>query len=138
MAFAGARIALADRFVPDIRTGRRPPLDLGGVLLATAGLSAVVYGMIEGQRYDWSTVKYGITIGEIIAAGLVLLACFVAWERRHREPLLPLGLFRSRTFAIMVVLNVVVQFALQSMLLLNSINLQSVLGMTAIRAGLTS
>jgi MFS family permease len=51
---------------------------------------------------------------------------------------MPLGLFRSRTFAIMVLLNVVVQFALQSMLLVNSINLQSVLGMTAVRAGLTS
>jgi len=138
LPIAVAGIALAYRFIPDIRTGQRPRLDLGGVLLATAGLSAVVYGVIEGQRYDWSTVKYGITIGEIIAAGLVLLACFVAWERRHREPLLPMGLFRSRTFAIMVVLNLVVQFALQSMLLVNSINLQSVLGMTAVRSGLTS
>src|SRR2546421_4079639 len=138
LPIAVAGIALAYRFVPGIRTGHRPRLDLGGMLLATAGLSAVVYGVIEGQRYDWATVKYGITIGEIIAAGLVLLACFVAWERRHREPLLPMGLFRSRTFAIMVVLNLVVQFALQSMLLVNSINLQSVLGMTAVRAGLTS
>ena len=98
----------------------------------------MVYGVIEGQRYDWGTVRYGITIGEIIGAGLVILAAFVAWERRHREPLMPLGLFRSRTFAIMVLLNVAVQFALQSMLLVNSINLQSVLGMTAVRAGLTS
>ena len=129
---------LAYRFVPDIRTGARPRLDLIGALLATTGLSAVVYGVIEGQRYDWGTVRYGITIGEIIGAGLVILAAFVAWERRHREPLMPLGLFRSRTFAIMVLLNVAVQFALQSMLLVNSINLQSVLGMTAVRAGLTS
>src|SRR5215468_10727616 len=138
LPIAAAGIALAYRFVPDVRTGRRPRLDLVGALLATTGLSAVVYGVIEGQRYDWGTVRHGITIGEIIGAGIVILAAFVAWERRHREPLLPLGLFRSRTFAIMVLLNVAVQFALQSMLLVNSINLQSVLGMTAVRAGLTS
>ena len=138
LPIAAAGIALAYAFVPDIRTGRRHRLDPGGVLLATAGLSAVVYGMIEGQRYSWSTVRYGITIPEIIGAGLVILAGFVAWERRHREPLVPLGLFRGRTFAIMVVLSVAVQFALQSMLLVNSINLQSVLGFSATRAGLTS
>jgi MFS family permease len=50
----------------------------------------------------------------------------------------PLGLFRNRTFAVMVVLNVAVQFGLQSMLLVNSISLQSVLGFTAVRAGLTA
>src|SRR5215472_703277 len=138
LPIAAAGIVLAYRFVPDVRTGRRPRLDLIGALLATTGLSAVVYGVIEGQRYDWCTVRYGITIPEIIAVGIAILAAFVAWERRHREPLLPLGLFRSRTFAIMVLLNVAVQFALQSMLLVNSINLQSVLGMTAVRAGLTS
>jgi EmrB/QacA subfamily drug resistance transporter len=138
LPIAAAGIVLAYRFVPDVRTGRRPRLDLVGALLATTGLSAVVYGVIEGQRYDWGTVRYGITIGEIIGAGIAVLAAFVAWERRHREPLLPLGLFRRRTFAIMVMLNVAVQFALQSMLLVNSINLQSVLGMTAVRAGLTS
>jgi EmrB/QacA subfamily drug resistance transporter len=138
LPIAAAAVALAYRFVPGVRTGRRPRLDVPGVLLSSGGLAAVVYGVIEGQRYDWSTVRYGITIGEIIGAGIALLAAFVVWERRQREPLMPLGLFRSRTFAILVTLNVVVQFALQSMLLVNSINLQSVLGFTAVRAGLTS
>jgi MFS family permease len=109
-----------------------------GVFSSMVGLSAVVYGVIEGQRYDWGTVRYGITIPEIIGAGLIVLAAFVAWERRHSQPLVPLGLFRSRTFAIMVLLNLAVQFALQSMLLVNSINLQSVLGFTAVHAGLTA
>jgi EmrB/QacA subfamily drug resistance transporter len=137
LPIAAAGIALAYVYVPDIRTGRRHRLDLPGVLLASVGLAAVVYGVIEGQRYAWGEVAYGITIPEIIGAGLALLAGFVAWERRHREPLVPLGLFRSRTFAIMVVLTVAVQFGLQSMLLVNSINLQSVLGFTALHAGLT-
>jgi EmrB/QacA subfamily drug resistance transporter len=137
LPIATAGIALAYVYVPDIRTGRRHRLDLPGVLLASVGLATVVYGMIEGQRYSWGEVAYGITIPEIIGAGLAVLAGFVAWEWRHREPLVPLGLFRSRTFAIMVVLTVAVQFGLQSMLLVNSINLQSVLGFTALHAGLT-
>jgi MFS family permease len=137
LPIAAAAIALAYAYVPDIRTGRRHRLDLPGVLLASVGLAAVVYGVIEGQRYAWGEVSYGITIPEIIGAGLAILAGFVAWEWRHREPLVPLGLFRSRTFAIMVVLTVAVQFGLQSMLLVNSINLQSVLGFTAVHAGLT-
>src|SRR5215472_13590802 len=117
LPIAAVGIAAAYLYVPDIRTGRRPRLDLAGMLLASAGLAAVVYGVIEGQRYAWGEVRYGITIPEIIGAGLVALAGFVAWERRHREPLVPLGLFRKPAFAVMVVLNVAVQFALQSMLL---------------------
>jgi EmrB/QacA subfamily drug resistance transporter len=138
LPIAAAGVALAYLYVPDIRTGQRHRLDLPGVLLASAGLAIVVYGVIEGQHYDWGTVEYGITIPEVIGAGLVVLAGFVAWERRHAQPLMPLSLFRNQTFAIMVVLNVLVQFALQSMLLVNSINWQSVLGFTAVHAGLTS
>jgi EmrB/QacA subfamily drug resistance transporter len=138
LPITAAGIVLAYLFVPEVRTARRHGLDVPGVLLATAGLAAVVYGVIEGQRYGWGEIRYGITIPEVIGAGIVLLGCFVAWERRYRQPLVPLGLFRSRTFTIMVALNVAVQFALQSMLLTNSINLQSVLGMTAVRSGLTS
>jgi EmrB/QacA subfamily drug resistance transporter len=128
---AATGIALAFLVVPEIRAGQDHRLDVPGVALAGMGLAAVTYGLIEGQRHDWGTVAVGITIPEIIVAGVVVLAGFVAWEQRHREPLVPLGLFRDRTFTIMVALNVVVQFALQSMLLVNSINLQSVLGFTA-------
>ncbi len=137
LPIAAAGIALAYAYVPEIRTGRRPRLDWFGLLLASAGLAAVSYGLIEGQRYDWGTVVLGVSIPEIIGAGVVILAGFRFWEQRHREPLVPPGLFRSRTFAIMVTLNLAVQFALQSMLLVNAINLQSVLGFTAVHAGLT-
>ena len=138
LPIAAAGIVLAYLLVPDVRPAGRPRLDLGGVLLAGTGLAAVSYGVIEGQRYRWGTVAYGVTIPQIIIAGAVILAGFALWERRHREPLMPLGLFRSRTFTIMVVSSAVVQFALQSMLLVNSVNLQSALGFTAVHAGLTS
>ncbi|GAB2845708.1 DHA2 family efflux MFS transporter permease subunit [Actinoallomurus bryophytorum] len=138
LPIAAAGIALALIHVPDIRTGRRHRLDLVGVLLASLGLSAVVFGLIEGQRYSWAEIRDGITIPEIIGAGVVILAAFVVWERHRPEPLMPLRLFADRTFTIMVVLNVLVQFALLSMMLVNAINLQSALGMTAVRSGLTA
>ena len=137
LPIAAAGIALAVMYVPRVRTARRPGLDVPGALLAGVGLTAVCYGVIEGQRYDWGTVTSGITIPEIIATGIVVLAGFAAWERRHRNPLVPPRLFRSRTFALIVALSALVQFALQSMLLVNGINLQSALGFTAVRAGLT-
>jgi len=131
-------IAGAYRYVPDLRTVRRHRLDPVGVALAAAGLAAVVYGLIEGQRYDWGNVGFGIAIPEIIGAGLAVLAVFVIWERCQDEPLIPLKLLQNRTFALLVTLAAAMQFALQSMLLVNSFTMQSVLGMTAIRAGLTS
>ncbi|MGH3303832.1 MAG: DHA2 family efflux MFS transporter permease subunit, partial [Streptosporangiaceae bacterium] len=137
LPIAAAGIAGSYAFVPDVRTGRRHLLDVPGVLLGSAGLAVLLYGVIEGQRYSWGTVAHGITIGEIIAAGALLLVAFCLWERRHSQPLLPGALLRNRTFTIMVVLNLVTQFALQSMLLVNSINLQSALGFTAVHAGLT-
>src|SRR5213080_4881662 len=67
-------LALAMLVIPDLRPGRRHRLDLLGVALATAGLLGVIYGLIEGQRYDWGVVTGVITISEIIGAGLVLIA----------------------------------------------------------------
>lgn len=137
LPIAAAGIILAFAVVPEVRTSRRQRLDVTGVVAASAGLAALSYGLIEGQSYSWGTVAGFVTIPEIIAAGVIALAVFAVWEGRQREPLMPLRLFRSGTFAIMVVLSTAVQFALQSMLLVNSVNLQSVLGFTAIRAGLT-
>ncbi len=137
LPIAAAGIALSYVFVPEVRTGKKHSLDLVGVLLAAAGLTSVSYGVIEGQRYSWGAIGHGVTIPEVIGAGVVLLAGFTVWELRQREPLIPLGLLRSRNFAIVVALCLGVQFALQSMLLVNSINLQSALGFSAIHAGLT-
>ena len=69
-------VALALALVPDLRPGRRHRLDFVGVALATVGLFGVIFGLIEGQRYNWGTVSAGITIPEIIAAGVAVLALF--------------------------------------------------------------
>lgn len=67
-----------------------------GVALNAIGLFLVVYGLQEGDRQDW-----GAAIWAMIVAGLLVLAGFVYTQWRNRgEPLLPLGLFRDRNFAL--------------------------------------
>jgi len=134
-----AGIVLTFLLVPDLRPGKRHRLDLGGVALATAGLVGVVFGLVEGPRYQWGQVAgSAITIPEILEAGVVLLALFLVWERFQREPLLPLSLFRNRNFSIMVWLNALLFFAMFGMIFTTTIDLQSVLGMSAVHAGLTT
>src|SRR6184192_4246567 len=87
--------ALAMLVIPDLRPGRRHRLDLFGVALATAGLLGVIFGLIEGQRYEWGTVTGLVTIPEIIAAGVLLLAAFLYHQARKqdREPLVSFAVF---------------------------------------------
>jgi EmrB/QacA subfamily drug resistance transporter len=133
-----AGIVLAFLFVPALRPGTRHGLDLVGVVLVSAGLFGVVFGLIEGQRYDWAAIGSSpVTIPEVMAAGVALIAAFLVWERFQAEPLLPLRLFRNRTFSVMVWLMAVLWFALLGFMTTSIIYLQSVLGMSAIQAGLT-
>ncbi len=124
--------------IPDIRPGRRHGWDVMGVLLATAGLFAVVFGLIEGQRFNWGEIgAYGITIPELIIGGVVLLAVFVVWERFQAEPLMPLSLFRDRNFAVANWIAAAISFGMLSLFLPIVIYLQSVRGFSALVAGLT-
>ena len=132
-------IALAGTFlvIPDVRTGRQHRLDLVGVLLSSAALFGIVFGLIEGQRYDWGTVTGWLTIPIVIGVGLALLIAFLAWERLQAEPLIPLGLFRDRNFSLMNWAGTAMSFAMQGIFIPITIYTQSVLGMTPLQSGLT-
>jgi len=123
--------------IPDVRPGRRHRLDLVGVLLSSAALVAIVFGLIEGQRYDWGTITGWLTIPMVIGAGVVLIVAFLGWERRQGEPLLPLGLFRNRNFSLMNWTGLAMAFAMQGIFIPVTIYTQSVLGMTPLQSGLT-
>jgi EmrB/QacA subfamily drug resistance transporter len=131
--------ALAATFlvIPDIRAGRRHRLDLLGVLLASAGLFGIVFGLIEGQRYNWGAIGGPVTIGEIIAAGVLVLVAFVVWERFQAEPLIPLPLFAIRNFSLMNWVTAVMSFGMLGLFFPITIYLQSALGLSALLAGLT-
>ena len=131
-------VALALALVPDLRPGLRHRLDFTGVALATVGLFGVIFGLIEGQRYDWGTVWSGITIPEIIAAGIVVLAVFLIlqWRRQDREPLLPFAVFKDRNYTLMTLVLMAMGFAMVGVFLPITIYFQSVLGLSAFDAGI--
>jgi len=124
--------------IPDLRPGRHHGWDLPGIVIATAGLFAIVFGLIEGQRYSWGQIEsYGITIPEVIGAGAVLMLLFLIWERFQTEPLLPLSLFEDRNFAVANWIAAAISFGMLSMFLPFTIYLQTVRGFSALVAGLT-
>jgi EmrB/QacA subfamily drug resistance transporter len=124
--------------IPDVRPGRRHGWDIVGVILATAGLFAIVFGLIEGQRYNWGEIaSYGITIPELVVGGVLTIVVFLFWERFQPEPLLPLSLFRDRNFAVANWVAAAISFGMLSLFLPITIYLQSVRGFSALTAGLT-
>ncbi|WP_039800504.1 DHA2 family efflux MFS transporter permease subunit [Nocardia araoensis] len=87
--------ALAVWLVPDLPTHEHK-FDIPGVVLSGVGMFLLVFGIQEGNTYDWS-----LRIWLLIGAGLVVLAVFLVNQARNKgEPLLPLSLFRDRNFAL--------------------------------------
>jgi EmrB/QacA subfamily drug resistance transporter len=132
VALAGALLV-----VPDLRPGRRHRLDIVGVLLASASLFLIVFGLVEGERFNWGAIWGPITIPEIIVAGVVLFAIFVIFERFQAEPLMPLSLFSNRNYSITIWVSAAVAFGMLGFFIPVTIFFQSVLGFSALKAGLT-
>jgi EmrB/QacA subfamily drug resistance transporter len=125
-------------FVPDLRHGRRHSWDLVGIVAATAGLFAIVFGLIEGERYSWGKIdSLGITIPELIGAGVVLMVLFIVWEKFQAEPLVPLSLFKDRNFTVANWISAAISFGMLSLFLPITIYMQSVRGFSALYTGLT-
>jgi EmrB/QacA subfamily drug resistance transporter len=124
--------------VPDVRPGVRHRLDLLGVLLLTLGLLGVVYGLIEGERYSWGTITGVLSIPLVLALGVVVLVVFLVREARNqrREPLLSFEVFRNRNFSLMALVLGVMGFSIVGLYLPLTIYFQSVLGLSAVAAGL--
>jgi EmrB/QacA subfamily drug resistance transporter len=133
-------LILAAVVMPDIQLHRRHKLDWLGTVLATLGLLLLCYGLIEGQSHDWGQVWGPFTIPEIIAAGVVVLGLFMWQQRvqqRRGEPLIPFGIFADRNYSLMNAVVAAIAFAMLGLFIPVVIYLQSVLGLTALQAGLT-
>jgi EmrB/QacA subfamily drug resistance transporter len=70
-------------------------LDLRGLVLVTGGALGLVWGLVRGNIAGWGSLE---VLGTLVG-GAVLIAAFVDWQRRAREPMVPLGMFRSRAFS---------------------------------------
>ncbi|MFI0373753.1 MFS transporter [Actinomadura sp. 1N219] len=89
-----AVIPLVLRRVPESR-GEGASFDVGGVVLVTGGALGLVWGLIRSGPAGWDAYE---VVGSLVA-GAVLLAGFVAWELRVRQPMVPMRLLRSRGFS---------------------------------------
>lgn len=119
------------------RTGRRESLDLAGAVTGTAGLAALVYGVMQSADHGWrSAPVVGPVVGPVVA-GLLLLVAFIVVEARFAtHPMMPLRLFGIRGVAVgngMLVLFGAIPIA---MWYFTSLFLQNVLGYSALQAGL--
>jgi EmrB/QacA subfamily drug resistance transporter len=133
-----AVLVLTVFIIPDLRLGRRHRIDIPGVLLATAALLAICYGLVEGQKYHWGTITSFISIPLILGAGVVLLVVFLLYQKltQSHEPLIPFALFRDRNFSVMNWVSGVLAIGMMGIFLPFTIYLQSVLGFSALKAGL--
>lgn len=127
---------LAWRLVPKLETHTHQ-FDWIGVGLSAVAMFLIVFGIQEGEKYDWGTISGWLSVPLLIAAGLVVLAVFLAWQAKNRkEPLLPLGLFRDRNFSVANVGISAVSFAITAMAFPFMLWTQTVLGYDATQSGL--
>jgi EmrB/QacA subfamily drug resistance transporter len=129
-----AAAAIAPSLIAESRAeGERRHFDLGGAVSITAGLSLLVYALVDANNSGWGSAK---TIS-LLAASAALVAAFVVVERRSRAPLVPFAIFRLRTLTGANVVGVLIGASLFSMFFFISLYMQQVLGYSAIHAGLS-
>jgi EmrB/QacA subfamily drug resistance transporter len=75
--------------------GPNTALDLPGLGLVSAGALGLVWGLVRGNAAGWDSPE---VVGTL-AAGAALIAAFVAYERRAKDPMIPISFFRSRAFS---------------------------------------
>jgi len=107
-------------------------LDVTGVGLITASALGLVWGLVRANSRGWTSPE----IVASLIAGVVLLVVFVAWERRAREPMLPMRFFRNRAFAAANAASLLMFFGMFGSIFLLTQYLQNVQGNSPLEAGL--
>ncbi|MDX3571783.1 MFS transporter [Streptomyces sp. ID05-47C] len=106
-------------------------LDMAGMVLVAAGLCAVVWAIVHGEPDGWTSA----TVLGAFAAGVVLLAVFVAWEARVAQPMLPLSFYRVRAFTLTNLVSAAMYFGVFGSLFLLAQYLQIAPPRTPLEAG---
>jgi EmrB/QacA subfamily drug resistance transporter len=116
-----------------LRESRGPSLrlDLPGVAIVTAGAFGLVWGLVRANSQGWTSPEI---VGSL-TAGAALLVAFVAWERRSPAPMLPMRLFRNRTFSAANGASLLMFFGMFGSIFLLSQYLQNVQGYSPLQAG---
>ncbi|HEY1355824.1 MAG TPA: MFS transporter [Solirubrobacterales bacterium] len=126
--------ALAPSLIAESRDEERTrAFDIAGAVTVTAGLSILVYALVDANSAGWGSLQ---TIG-LIVLSLLLLAVFIAIELRSAKPLVPFSIFRIRTLTGANVVGLLVGASLFSMFFFITLYMQQVLGYSPIHAGLS-
>ena len=112
--------------------GAANKLDLPGLALSGVGLFGIVWGLVRGNSIGWSSAEI---VGALVA-GSILVAAFVVWELRTDSPMLPMRLFRNRTFALANVSSLFMFFGMFGSIFLLSQFFQTVQGYSPFQSGL--
>ncbi|MDF3040731.1 MAG: transporter [Thermomicrobiales bacterium] len=131
LPLAAVVVFVALHGVPESRDEQAEGLDIPGAILATVGLGALVFGLIEGPVRGWGDP---LVLASLVV-GVVGLVAFVAVERRVASPMLPLSLFRSSTFSGVNLLTLLLYGAFGGALFWLPFNLIQVQGYSATAAG---
>ncbi len=107
-------------------------LDLPGLVLASSGAFGIVFGLVRAQSLGWG----GPAVLTSLFGGAILLGSFVLWERRAREPMLPMSFFAKRSFAVTNVASLSMYFGMFGSIFFLSQFMQNVLHNTPLQAGL--
>jgi DHA2 family integral membrane protein (MFS transporter) len=119
--------------VPDSRDPRPGRLDPVGVVLSVVGLVLLVYGIIKGGELADFTDG---TVLSTIAAGAVVLAAFIVFEKRSDHPSLDVSYFRNKVFSAAMTAIALVFFALMGVTFFSIFYVQSVRGYSPLQSGL--
>jgi EmrB/QacA subfamily drug resistance transporter len=123
---------LAPRILAESKNPSTGRFDIAGAVLITAGLSTLVYALVDANNAGWGS---GQTI-TLVLVSVVMIAGFVFTEMRTPAPLVPFGIFRNRTLTGANVTAILVAMSLFSMFFFISLYMQQVLGYKPLKAGL--
>jgi EmrB/QacA subfamily drug resistance transporter len=127
-------VAINIRHVPETKApGPVPRLDVRGAVCISGALAGITYGLIAASSYGWGSVQVLVPL----AAGAVLLGLFIWVEAKEPQPMLPLGIFKSRQFTAANAVTFVVYAALGGLLFLVPVVLQVVHGYSPLEAGVS-
>src|SRR5919201_3780898 len=118
-------------FIDESRDETHQRLDIPGLAASGIGLFSLTYALIEANTYGWGSARI---VGAFVVAA-VALGVFVLLERYQRAPMLPLELFRNRTYTGANTVILLVALAMFGVFFFVSLYMQQILGYSAVQAG---
>jgi MFS family permease len=132
MLLAAVVALLVARRVPTSRDPRTPPVDWRGFALSTAGMSLIVYGIIQAPVWGWASAA---TVG-MLAAGAAVFGLLVVAERRAAHPMIDTSLFRNPRFTAAAGTVAIAFFALLGFIFLMTLYFQVIRGYSPLATGI--